>query len=494
MAIDHPDRHKVSAVHDRIVVGLLWIGFCARALPILSQGLWRDEVDQWRFAYFSLDELLGNLTRPGWNGPLYSLLLRAWIAATGNTVYSMRYLSVLFGVLSISTAYVLGRLLIGRRHAVTVALLVAVSPYMVWYAQEIKMYTWVPFLVMLALYGTTQGAETGRGRWWWLVFFVTTLAVYSHILAALLIPVLVLWFWLHPRRAPGAWVGGLLTLAGLSLPYLPLLRWQAALAFVPRETGFPERSLGQMAAALLNGWSMGISQGTWGTRLGLALGMSVAGVVAVLGFVALFARRASVALRLVVWLAVPLLGIWLVSLWSPIFTDRYLIWSVPAFYALVAAGLGRLGRPLGLIGLGILLAYSVHGLAVQATDPIKPQFEQAADYVTRMRGPDDLLLFQIPYNRLVYEVYAGDALGVWAEAPFTNWREPDGSYRVNGTYVARELAGLVGGYDRVWLVYSEVALWDDRELVKGWLDIAMEGLDQQHYPGVSVYLYGRRTP
>ncbi len=166
MAIDHLDQYKVSAVHGKIVVGLLWIGFCARTLPILSQGLWRDEVDQWRFAYVSLDELLGNLTRPGWNGPLYSLLLRAWIAATGNTVYSMRYLSVLFGVLSISTAYVLARLLIGRRHAVTVALLVAVSPYMVWYAQEIKMYTWVPFLVMLALYGTAQGAET---RTWTLV-------------------------------------------------------------------------------------------------------------------------------------------------------------------------------------------------------------------------------------------------------------------------------------------------------------------------------------
>ncbi len=493
MAIDHPDKHKVSALEDRMVVGLLWIAFSVRTLPVLSQGLWRDEVDQWRFAYLSLDELVGNLTRPGWNGPLYSLMLRAWISVTGDSVFSMRYLSVLFGVLCISSAYVLGRLLIGRRPAATLALLLSVSPYMVWYAQEIKMYTWVPFLVLLALYATSRGAETGRGPWWVLVLVVTTFAVYSHILAALLIPVLVIWFWLHPHRAHKAWVGGLLALGGLSLPYLPLLRWQAALAFVPRETGFPERSLGQMAVALLNGWSAGISQGSWGTQRGLLLGMGVTGIIAVIGFTSLFRRRASAALRLIAWLVVPLLGIWLVSLWSPIFTDRYLIWAAPAFYALVAAGLWRLGRPFRVVGMAILLTFFAHGLAVQATDPIKPQFEKAAHYVTGLREPADLLLFQIPYNRLVYEVYADDDLGMWAEAPFTNWRESDGSYRVDGTYVARELARLVGDHDRVWLVYSEVALWDERELVKGWLDIAMEGMDQQHYSGVSVYLFGRRT-
>lgn len=359
------------------------------------------------------------------------------------------------------------------------------------------MYTWVPLLVLLALYATDRASATARARWWGVAFGATTLAIYSHILAALLIPVLLLWFWFHPSRATRAWVGGLVVAAGLVVPYLPLLHWQAAVAFVPRETGFPVRTFGQMVSALANGWSAGISQGSWGTDVGLMLAILASGALAVVGvFLLLMTGWERTAARLVAWLTMPLLGVWLVSLWSPIFTDRYLIWSAPAYYTLIAVGVSALRRiwhPLSLLGLGALLVYSGHGLVTQATVAIKPEFDRAADYVVAQRGPADLLLFQIPYNRIVFQVYAGEALGMWAEAPYTNWREPDGTYRVDATYVAREMRRLVAGYDRVWLVHSEADLWDDRGLVKAWLDDNTTLHDEQHYAGVSLYLYGRAS-
>jgi hypothetical protein len=190
----------------------------------------------------------------------------------------------------------------------------------------------------------------------------------------------------------------------------------------------------------------------------------------------------------------PLAGVWLVSQWSPIFTDRYLIWSSPAYYTLAAVGLiglHRAWRPLGVLGLGLTLVFAGHGLIVQATVPIKPQFRQAVDAVAARGEAGDLLLFQIPYNRIVYEAYAGDGLGAWAEAPFTNWREPDGTYQVGTDYVAREMRRIVAGRDRVWLVYSEAEIWDDRELVKAWLDDTHVLQYQEHFAGVSLFRYGR---
>jgi len=481
-------------------IALLLTAFAVRALTLTAQGLWRDEVDQWRFAFLSLSELLSNLTRPGWNGPLYSIVLRGWIALTGESVFAMRYLSVLCGLLSLALGYALARRLWGRRVGWLALWLPALSPYLVWYAQEIKMYAWVPMLALIALYALDRACRTPRAVLWLTVFLATTLAIYSHILAALLMPVLGLWFLWHPSRARQAWAGALVVAAGLTLPYLPLLRWQAALAWMPRETGFPRYNLGEMAMALLNGWSVGIRQGAWARQEVLIAAMFLYGGLTLLGL--LGSPRRSVdgrtvwrrVLSLVTWLLLPLLGIWLLSLRGPIFTDRYLIWSAPAFYMLVALGVDRLWRwhtgPAWL-ALGLLTLLSVHGLWVQATDPIKPEFAQAAATVDAGWAAGDLLLFQIPYNRLVYEVYGAARDDDVAEAPYTNWRDAGGDYLVDGAYVGRELRRLVANRDRIWLIYSEARLWDDRELVKGWLDTTYDLAGATHYVGVSVLLYVR---
>jgi mannosyltransferase len=312
----------------------------------------------------------------------------------------------------------------------------------------------------------------------------------------LLIPVAVLWFLLHPSRTRRPWIAGLLTLSGLTLPYLPLLSWQTALALMPRETGYTRFSLGEMIGVLLHGWSSGIWQGTWESSTGVWAMRVFCGVLAGLGGAVLVARRGlGSAGRLLAWIGIPLLAIWLVSLRGPIFTDRYLIWAAPAFYMLIAVAVVWLrchwGRAFLLVLLPLLVVQG-HGLFAQGADPIKPQFPEAVMSVEARREGRDLLLFQIPYNHYVFEFYARDGLGAWAEAPFTNWRETDGSYRVDGSYVAQVMRSVVAGYDRVWLIYSEATLWDDRELVKAWLDQTYDRMDTQELHGVGVYLYARR--
>lgn len=502
--------NRVSRRLAWLRVVILGIAYVARVSGLQAQGLWRDEVDQWRFAFEPMSSLIANFTRPGWNGPLYSPLLRGWIALAGDSVYAMRYLSLVWGILSVAVCYALAAR-VSRRltrmwgaHAYraphwvgsVMALLMAGAPYLVYYAQEIKMYTWVPLLALLALYALDRAAASPHVGLWLGVWLSVTLAFYSHIFAALLIPVAVIWFLLHPARSRRAWTGGLITLAGLTLPYLPLLSWQTALALVPRETGYPHYSLLQMARVLLDAWSTGIWQGAWEQRHAQLAMMIFFGVPAGIGFlILLLSRQFKSALRLVAWLALPLFAVWLVSLRGPVFTDRYLIWSAPAFYLLVAIGIVWLRCVMGrvtLVALVTLLILNGHGIAAQMQHPLKPEFPKVVRSVEARREPKDLLLFQIPYNHYVYEFYAEEGLGRWAEAPFTNWREPDGSYTVNEDSVARDIRQLLRGYDRVWLVYSEAALWDDRDLVRAWLDETYDRLDSQSFHGVELYLYRRR--
>lgn len=494
---------------------LVLAAFALRALSLVAQPLWRDEVDALRFATVPWAKMLVSFTRPGWNGPLYYLLLRGWVALAGRSEYALRFFSLALGVLCVPLIYTLGRRLFDQQAGLLAALLLTFSPYMVWYGQEVKMYTLLPALALLAIYALRRAIE-GEGRRWWAVQIVaTSMACYSHILAALLIPLQVLLCFVWLAQARSQWRGALFSLACLTLPYLPLARWQVPLSFQVRQTGFPAYTLGEMGETLLNGWSLGMTG--WGWWWGVVL----MGGLAVLGLAGAGKRH---RLALLCWLSIPLLGVWLISLRQPLFTDRYLIWAAPAFYLLAAVGLAFLWRrsagavmPL----LAVILVLDGANLWQQASAPIKSDFRAAAAYVagyhrqlappappsrTEKRygfecylplilngsaGFDELIIFQIPYGKYTFDYYFPAAGYPWAEGLYTNHRAPDGSYLMGEREAARRMREMTAGHDAVWLVATEVESWDERGLVQAWLDSNMRRTDEAHFARVDVYRYSR---
>ena len=501
--------------------------FAVRTASLDAQSLWRDEVDALRFAAAPLPEILANFTRHGWNGPLYFLLLRGWVTATGSSEYAMRYFSLVFGVLCVPLIYVLGRRLFGRTEGLLASILVAASPYMVWYSQEVKMYTVLPMLAILAVYGLYRAVGEGGWHWWAVPVVAISLSVYCHIMAVLLIPVHVLLYFIWWPQSRDRWRGALVSLACLTLPYLPLAAWQAPLLFQVRETGFPPYTLGKMVEISLNGWTSGIVG--WGRVWGTVL----MGVMAAWGMWPPSGHHARDAgnrgrVAMAAWLVTPLVLVWLVSLWQPLFTDRYLVWTTPAFYLLVATAMAFFWRNRGwrrwpaILLTGAVLAVDGGNLYLQATLPIKSDFRAAAAYVgdrrafrTRSESAigvpppdypanshtylplvvadrlqfDELIIFQIPYARYAFDYYFSAETYGWADGLYTNHLASDGSYVVTQAEVARKMRETTAGHKRVWLVSTEMTMWDGRGLVQGWLEANMQREDEGHFALVDVYQY-----
>ncbi|MGD9030938.1 MAG: glycosyltransferase family 39 protein, partial [Anaerolineae bacterium] len=466
-------------------------------------------------------------------GPLYYLLLRGWVAMAGTSEYAMRFFSLLFGVLGLPLIYVLGRRLFSPSVGLISALLMTTSPYLVWYSQEVKMYTLILALALLAIYSLRRALEGGGWPWWLVQTAATTVAFYSHILAALLIPVQVLLTFLWWPQARKRWRGALVSLACLTLPYLPLLAWQAPLAFETRDTGFHPYTLHQMVVILLNGWSTGIT--SWGTPWGPALMglLAVGGVGVAISVIVPSAdpgaqegRWAGIRnyFTLIVWLLVPVLCVWLVSLRQPLFTDRYLIWSAPAFYLLVAYSLAwfasapNASRWAAVLLLGAILILDGINLQKQAVKPIKAEFRPAAAFVSSYWEPgesaersiqegelpfkcylpitlgegaefDELIIFQMPYGKYTFDYYFSIDEYPSAEGLYTNHRTPDGAYRMSAQEAARRMEEMTKGYDMVWLVATEVPMWDERNLVQQWLDQRALQVSAAHFTRVDVYRY-----
>jgi 4-amino-4-deoxy-L-arabinose transferase-like glycosyltransferase len=513
----------VQTLDDRrvrwAVVALLLLAFALRVAGLEFQSLWRDEVDAIRFASRPILVLLEMFNAPAENGPLYYLLLRPWLRVVGQSEFSLRFFSVFFGVLAVPLIFRLAQRLFLRQYdvALVAVLLATTSPYLAWYSQEGKMYALVVFLVLLSMERYLTALEKGGWHRWAMYILATATAIYVHVIAALIIPVQIVTFFLQSHAVRRArWRPWLATLAILILPYLPLLAWQLPLILTPAETGFRFVPLHGMLLSLWDSYSFGVVQDAvpWS-----AVAFTAALVAAVLLF---FQDRASRTVFgvLVCWLLLPVLSLFLITLVRPLFTARYLVYVVPAYLLLLAAGIVAVGRRTRLLAgllLIAILAVNGWGLRLQSQTLIKADYRSATEYLLSRAGPQDLILFQIPYGRHSFEYYAHSL--AFRESNFARpnqapslqspalhrayvpllvggrlvpYRWAEGLYTNAGmleSEVDWRMEDMVGDSAVVWLVSSEAPMWDERALVEGWLAEHGNLTDVGHFVRVSVYRY-----
>ena len=156
------------------------------------------------------------------NGPLFFLLLRLWRNLTGDSEFALRYPSALLGTVAVALGFVLARRLgFGHRGGLLLGLLLATSPYLVWYGQEAKMYTFLLALVTLAFIAYLN-ALTGAGVKWWIVFVAAaSLSFYTHILSPLMLAVYGDGRPVISGQLRRHWRGWLVSMACLTLPLYP---------------------------------------------------------------------------------------------------------------------------------------------------------------------------------------------------------------------------------------------------------------------------------
>jgi mannosyltransferase len=391
------------------------------------------------------------------------------------------------------------------------ATFLALNPYQLWYAQEGKMYAVITYLTLLATWFWLAGIERGGWRPWLGYLITVSIAMYTHLLMVLLIPLHIVWFLLAWPQGRRHWRGYGLALAGLTLPYLPMVWWQwAMLTTSEHRTGFTFVPLRDMLRSLL--FSHG--RGFWPSEdllpltpilflglAGLVLGLHEMGEPSGKTAPALPAWRRF--LLVISWLIVPVLSIYALSLRQAIFTERYVIWIAPAVMLVLALGVqvvlhnaGWLSRPLAALLVVYVLGFWLYAGWQQKTMPMKYDLRDAVTYIAERRQPDTLLILQIPHMEHAYRYYSsdfsvhylegGDArLGRWAGGLWTN----DGK---SATDVDQQMKELTAGMQDLWVLRSEVEMWDARHLMDEWLDQHGTVLDQAEFLGTQVKHYRLR--
>ncbi|GAC1391944.1 MAG: hypothetical protein NVSMB46_06280 [Candidatus Saccharimonadales bacterium] len=112
--------------------------------------------------------------------PLYHLLLHFWQLYVGADIVSARLLSLLFFILTIPIIYLLARTILSVNWSLLVVVLFSMSPFLLWYANEARMYTLLVLITSISQYYYLKLIRS-KGEHGWLGYSLSAIiGVYSH--------------------------------------------------------------------------------------------------------------------------------------------------------------------------------------------------------------------------------------------------------------------------------------------------------------------------
>ena len=233
-------EHTLSFRALLIPIGLgltMLLATWLRFYRLAGQSLWSDEGNSVALAQAPLGEIASR-TALDIHPPLYYWLLHGWMRVFGESEVAVRSLSAVTGVLLVGVVYGLGTRLFDRRVGLIAALIAAVSPFQIYYAQEARMYALLALLGALTVWATVHLARAALhdvsimaiAGWAFLYVLGATLGLYTHYAFPVILVVTnlvaLIWLWRRRReKSIARWVVGWLTLQlvplMLYLPWLP---------------------------------------------------------------------------------------------------------------------------------------------------------------------------------------------------------------------------------------------------------------------------------
>ncbi len=450
--------------------------------------------------------------------PLYYVILGrwqealAWFGLAQNDA-ALRALGSILGVLTVWGVLWLATEVSGRTTGYLAALLVALSPVLTWYSQELRMFQPATTGIVwgaLALWCAWQSERLWpRCAWWLLAIMAFGSALYTYLFSAFIMPAaglsLLLMFW--QSRRLGRLVEGSLVLGIVTLLFLPLARNAWLVNDAESTPGRAFAGFGANLARLLRidtVWRV-----EWPAPW-LAASLALLGALVMIGLVLPWSkrtyRRPPDQAWLLIWIGIPLLiaNLLLARSHSIFAEDRYLLFMAPFVLWAVARGAVALGdrwTPAGwtagaLAALLLLLALPTLWTPARARENWRAAAEYIRDHTMLSPGLPASVVAHVDYTHEPLEWY----LRQWFSFEQLPVFFPFGGRLTEADVepvIAPPLNGIVDfGSHTLWLTQSHLAGVDDGALVEGWLNRTFPIITEQYPAGIKLtgYILQGRLP
>jgi len=156
---------------------MIWlIIFASLGLRLIgiNQSMWLDEAISANVAQMRWGEIISSFSMTDFHPPAYYLFLNLWVKMFGNGVVIMRLSSVLFSLITIWLVYRIGILIKDKKLGLWAAVLTGFNPLLIYYSQELRMYSLVVMILMIAVYNWIKIVKNEGKKINWIGFNLAT--------------------------------------------------------------------------------------------------------------------------------------------------------------------------------------------------------------------------------------------------------------------------------------------------------------------------------
>jgi uncharacterized membrane protein len=469
--------------------GIVLFAFLLRLWGLGSESAWIDEAYSISLAKHSLVQIIVG-TAADQHPPLYYLLLHFWLQL-GSSVYYARFFSLIIGVFNVFQALQFGRKLAGVGPALSVGVLLAVSPLHIWYSQEVRMYILLATLITAST-SLLWDCLHGKNRWW-LYGLTSVLAIYTQYFAffvllahAFLVPI---WIWKRREmKVALLWCGTMFIVVLAFLPWLPTalyqsrfhsLYWLGSPGFAAIRDTFLRLIIGD-GILILPVWMR------WSSLVLLFL-LAFGGVI-------IFNNRVKIDFQslgfLSAWSLIPFSVISLISLEYPIFQiKQFLIIVFPLLFVIVLICF-IFPRPIRYSALILIFLALSANLIYQQVTLTKDDWRGVSAYIQSKSLQGDKLYTNPAASNLAISLY-GD-LPMPVDGVPEHYDIVKGGWEgkvITPESVDSILASSTAGYKRIWLIEFTPSFWDPAGVVPVWLNTHSYLIADKTYGKIHLRLY-----
>jgi mannosyltransferase len=365
------------------------------------QSLWFDEAATVHIAKQPAEQMLERIRTDERTPPLHYVILHDWIKLFGDSELSVRLPSAIAGTAAVWMLYLLVRRLFdssdaGFWPAYLAAVLLAISPYQVEYAQEARAYS---LMLLLGIWSCERFVALTHHRTPLReasYVIVSALLLYTHLYGvfALAAQHVAYAFWLGRVRGtlpPRRWLALNAAVAALFAPWVPTaIAWTRSVA----TADFWAHARPATWADIIHTY-----------RLYAGSGLMFLALAALATYAMLRLRGWRTTLVLPATLAVlpVVVPVALSVLTKPTFADRYGLLAAAGLFTLAAVGLVAIPNRWGRVTAVIVLCVLTTG--ARGTGYIKPDWRSAGRFIAATVQPGDAVVINRKNATYLYDYY-----------------------------------------------------------------------------------------
>lgn len=354
--------------------------------------------------------------------PVYYLLLKFWVMFFGIGYFAVRSLSAIFGILSLYFIYRVGSILYGKRAGILSALFLSISPLHLFYSQDATAYVFFVLTCLIVVFVILKLNITRRKNLWSFYLIIVLLGLLlTHYYAVFFLLSINLFFLINYKRSSDLFKRLFVVQVIILFFFIPYFNYILSklirqgfvslswISTVPiKETFFDVLGAFSYGGAHYGGADINISS----RQLIIPGFLNYIYLFCILfGFRVFFndkepgaAKGSGKEFFLLLWLLGGIICALVFSLlFFPIFVPRYIIYSLPAWYILIAKGLNDLRlKSLRNSLIIIIIILNIFSLSYYYHNELKSPWKKISQYLyERGFNDDDLIVFMPAVERRV---------------------------------------------------------------------------------------------